>query len=91
MTRASSMASADSAIALPKDNDTVASVATEVFKRERALQQRNDDLQRQLRENEESLAELRTFNELQNKMAMLAMRLDLHNVGVVGKGLSGTP
>lgn len=81
-TRASSMASADSAIALPKDNDTVGSMAAEVFKRERALQQEHDDLSRQLRQNEKRLAELRTFSELQDKMAMLAMRLDLHTVDV---------
>lgn len=82
MTRASSMASADSAIVLPKDNDAVVSMATEVFKRERALQQETDGLQRQLRENEERLAELRKFSKLQDEMAMLAMRLDLHTVDV---------
>jgi len=81
MTRESSVASADSAIALPKDDGTAVSMATEVFKRERTLQQENEDLQRQLRENEERLAELRIFSELQDKMAMLAMRLDLHTVG----------
>lgn len=87
-TRASSMASADSAIALPKDNGAVGSMATEVFRRERALQQENDDLHRQLRENEERLSELRMFSELQNKMAMLAMKLDLHTVDVDVNGLS---
>ena len=81
MTRESSVASADSAIALPKDDGTALSMATEVFRRERALQQENEDLQRQLRENEERLADLRMFSELQDKMAMLAMRLDLHTVG----------
>jgi hypothetical protein len=88
MTRGSSMASADSAIALPKDDGTTVSMATEVFKQERALQQENDDLQRQLRENEERLAELRMFNELQDKIAMLAMRLDLHTGGIDVKELS---
>jgi hypothetical protein len=44
MTRGSSMASADSAIALPKDDVTAVSMATEAFKREQALQQENDDL-----------------------------------------------
>lgn len=81
-TRASSMASADSAIVLPKENDDPVSMATAVFKRERALQQEHDGLQRQLRDNEERLAELRKFSELQDEMAMLAMRLDLHTVGV---------
>lgn len=80
MTRASSMA--DSAIELPKDNGAAVSMAAEVFKREQALQQEKDGLQRQLRENEERLAELRHFSELQNKLAMLAMRLDLHTGGV---------
>ena len=82
ITRASSMASADSAIALPEDNGTEASIATELFKREQALQRRNDDLQRQLRENEERLAEIRTFSQLQDRMAMLAMKLDLREVGM---------
>ena len=80
-TRESSLASADSAIALLKDDDTAVSMATEVFKQERALQQEKEVLQRQLRENEEHLAELRMFSELQDKMAMLAMRLNLHTVG----------
>lgn len=84
-TRESSLASADSAIALPKDDGTAISMATEVFKQERALQQENEDLQRQLRENEQRLAELRMFSEIQDKMAMLAMRLDLHTVGTDAK------
>jgi TolA-binding protein len=87
MTRGSSLASTDSAIALPKDDGTAVSMATEVFKQERALQQENEDLQRQLRENEERLAELRMFSELQDKMAMLALRLDLHTVGTDVKEL----
>jgi predicted RNase H-like nuclease (RuvC/YqgF family) len=66
----------------------LATLATEVFKQERALQQENDNLQRQLRENEERLAQLRTFNELQDKMTMLAMRLDLHTGGMDVKELS---
>jgi hypothetical protein len=84
-TRESSLASADSAIALLKDDDTAVSMATEVFKQERALQQEKEVLQRQLRENEEHLAELRMFSELQDKMAMLAMRLNLHTVGTDAK------
>jgi hypothetical protein len=88
MTRGSSMTSADSAIALPKDDGTAVSMAAEVFKQERALQQENDNLQRQMRDNEERLAKLRMFNELQDKMAMLAMRLDLHTGGMDVKGLS---
>ena len=88
VTRGSSVASADSAIGLPKDDGLVVSMATEVFKQERALQQENDDLQRQLRENEEHLAELQLFSELQDKIAMLAMRLDLHTVGMDVKKLS---
>jgi hypothetical protein len=41
-----------------------------------------------MRDNEERLAKLRMFNELQDKMAMLAMRLDLHTGGMDVKGLS---
>lgn len=88
MIRESSMASADSAIALPKDDGTAVSMPTEVFKQERALHQENEDLQRQSRKNEEHLAELRIFSELQDKLAILAMRLDLHTVGTDVKELS---